>query len=184
MRIASLAKNLNLRFAVIMIIYGGAVFLVYRDEVLGPVLAPLAPWTAYVTLVLVHGLGIDAVRDGAVLAHPDGFAYEVAYTCTGFQPIATFIACVLAYPGKWHAKCLGIAVGVPLLWVVNLLRLVHLFYLGVYSPEGLTAAHEVVWQGLVAVTFIALWLSWIRWSEKRGSPVAASRGKKGASLES
>jgi exosortase H (IPTLxxWG-CTERM-specific) len=173
MRIALRPQGLNLRFAVIMTIYGGAVFLVYRDEVLGPILAPLAAWTAHITLVLVHGLGIDGVRDGAVLAHPDGFAYKVAYTCTGFFPITTFIACVLAYPGKWHAKRVGIAFGVPLLWVVNLLRLVHLFYLGVYIPDAFAPAHEVVWKGLVAVTFIALWLSWIRWSEKRVSPAAA-----------
>jgi exosortase/archaeosortase family protein len=153
-----------------MMIYGGAVFLVYRDEVLGPVLAPLAAWTAHITLILVHVLGIDAVRADTVLAHPDGFAYEVAYTCTGFLPISTFIACILAYPGTWHTKRVGIAFGVPLLWMVNLLRLVHLFYLGVYIPEAFAPAHEVVWQGLQGMVFIALWLSWIHWSEKQVSP--------------
>lgn len=178
MRIASLPQGLNLRFAVIMAIYGGAVFLLYRDEVLGPVLAPLAAWTAHITLVLVRELGIDAVRDGAVLVHPDGFAYEIAYTCTGFLPVTTFIACVLAYPAKWHAKRVGIAVGVPLLWMVNLVRLVHLFYLGVYIPEAFVVAHEVVWEWLLAVIFIALWLGWIRWSEKPLNPAAASNPRR------
>jgi len=38
----SVLKRLNLRFAVIMLSYGGVVFLVYRDEVLGSFLAPFA----------------------------------------------------------------------------------------------------------------------------------------------
>jgi exosortase H (IPTLxxWG-CTERM-specific) len=171
MRIVSLPQGFNLRFTVIMTLYGGAVFLDYRHEVLGPVLAPLSPWTAYVTQVLLHQLGIDAVRHGAVLAHPNGFAYQVGYICIGFTPIIMFIGCVLAYPGTWQVKRMGIALGIPLLWLLNLVRLVHLFYLGVYIPKAFTLAHEIVWQGLQAVTFIALWLSWIRWSDTRVHPI-------------
>jgi exosortase/archaeosortase family protein len=170
MRVAPPLQGLNLRFAVIMTVYGGAVFLVYRDEVLAPLLAPLAAWTAHITLVLVHGLGIDAVCNGAVLANPRGFACNLAYNCTGFLLITTFIACVLAYPGTWRAKFVGIIFGVPLLWVANLLRLVHLFYLGVYIPEAFAHAHEVLWQWILAGTFIALWLTWIWWSHKAREP--------------
>ena len=182
MRAMRVLQGFNLRFAVIIALYGGAVFLGYRDEVLGPVLAPFAPWTAYITLVLVHGLGIDAVQYGTVLAHPNGFAYVVIYSCTGFLPVIMFIGCVVAYPGTWRAKCVGIAFGVPLVWMINLLRLVHLFYLGVYNPQMFALAHEVVWQGILAMTFIALWLSWICWSEKRVTQLQHRRERKGQVL--
>lgn len=156
--------RLNLRFAVIMMIYGGAVFLTYRDEVLGPFLTPLAVTTARMTAAILHGIGIEALRDKAMLQHPDGFAYDIAYTCTGFLPAVTFIVCILACSGTPGGKLAGIAFGVPVLIAVNLLRLVHLFYLGVYFPAAFGFAHELLWEGLLAIAFIGLWLGWLQWT--------------------
>jgi len=175
--------RLNLRFAVIMMIYGGAVFLVYRDEVLGPLLAPLAVLTARMTAGALGLIGMDALRDQAVLAHPDGFAYEIAYTCTGFLPAVTFIACILASSGTTGRKWVGIAWGVPLLIAVNLLRLTHLFYLGVNFPGAFGFAHEVLWEGLLAVSFIGLWLGWLHWSSKEASVSLPGSTNLGGSAE-
>lgn len=163
----SILKQLNLRFVFIMLAYGGVVFLVYRDEVLGSFLAPLAEGTALITSELIRQFGVEVLRDGAVLTHPNGFAYEIAYTCTGLLPGVTFFVCVLAYPGTVRNKWSGIAIGVPVLLAVNYLRLVNLFYIGVHFPSVFRLAHEVIWEGLLAVTFIGLWLSWISWSNNR-----------------
>jgi len=165
----SVLKRLNLRFAVLMMIYGGVVFLVYRDEVLGSFLAPLAESTAFITCELMHHLGIDALRDGAVLTHSGGFAYEIAYTCTGVLPAVTFMACVFAYPGTLRNKWIGVAIGVPALLAVNYLRLINLFYIGVSFPGAFGLAHAVLWEGLLAISFIGLWMGWIGWSNNRQS---------------
>lgn len=149
-----------------MMIYGEAVFWVYRDEVLGPILTPVATATARLVLAALGLIGIDASREGAAIAHPNGFAYEIAYTCTGFLPVSTFIVCILAYPGTWCAKGIGVALGVPVLLAVNMLRLVDLFYIGVHFPHVFAWAHEVLWQALQVVEFIALWLGWIGWSTR------------------
>jgi len=150
-----------------MLSYGVVVFLVYRDEVLGSFLAPFAEWTASIICTLMHQIGMDALRDGAILIHPDGFAYEIAYTCTGVLPAVTFIACVFAYPGTLLNKWVGVTFGVPALLAVNYLRLINLFYIGVSFPQAFGLAHEVLWEGLLAISFIALWLGWIDWSNNR-----------------
>ncbi len=155
-------KQLNFRFAVIMTVYGAAVFLLYRDEVLGVALSPLAVLTARITAFLLHRIGLPAQREEALLSHPDGFSYEVAYTCTGFLPAVTFIVCLAASSGPVRAKLAGIAWGVPALIAVNLLRLVHLYYLGVHMPSAFALAHEVVWEVLLAITFVGLWTVWLR----------------------
>ncbi len=157
-----------------MLSYGGAVFLFYRNEVLGPILAPLAAGTARLVLALLDLLGIDAVREGAIITHPDGFAYEIAYICTGFLPVATFMVCVLAYPAAWRTKWVGMLIAVPILWAINLLRLVSLFYIGVHFPAAFAWVHEVAWEGLLAATFISLWLGWMNWSARRIRPSARS----------
>jgi exosortase/archaeosortase family protein len=165
----AILKQFNLRFVLIMLIYGGIVFVVYRDEVLASVLAPLAEGTAFITSKLLCLFSVEVLREGAVLTHPDGFAYEIAYTCTGLLPGVTFIVCVMAYPGSLKSKWPGIVIGVPVLLAVNYLRLVNLFYIGVHFPGAFGLAHEVIWEGLLAVAFIGLWLSWIGWSNNRQS---------------
>lgn len=153
-------KRLNLHFVKVMLVYGGAIFLVYRDEVLGPSLAPLAVLTARMTLQLLRAVDVEVLQEGAKLSHPAGFAYEIAYDCTGFLPIVTFLVCVLAYSGPVSRKCAGIALGVPILLAVNLFRLAHLFYVGVHFPDEFTFAHEVLWEGLLTLVFCGLWWGW------------------------
>lgn len=166
-------KQLNLRFPVIMMIYGVAVLVLYRDEVLGVALAPLAVLTARITAAILHTAGLAVQREEAILSHPDGFAYEIAYTCTGFLPAVTFIVCLLACSGSVKAKLAGIGFGMPALIAVNLLRLVHLYYLGVYVPGTFRVAHEVIWEALLAVTFIGLWVGWLNLAQRmpRSRPV-------------
>jgi exosortase/archaeosortase family protein len=164
-------KHLNRRFVFILLLYGAVVFFVYRDEVLASLLAPLAEATALITSKLISQFGIETLRQGSVLIHPDGFAYEIAYTCTGLLPVVTFIVCVLAYSGTLRNKWRGIVIGVPVLLIVNYLRLAHLFYIGVYFPSAFRLAHEVIWEGLLAVSFIGLWCSWISWSNNCQSEI-------------
>ena len=55
--------------------------------------------------------------------------------------------------------------GVPILILLNLARLVHLFYIGVYRPDLFKFFHERLWDNCLILCIIILWLSWLRWSE-------------------
>lgn len=160
-------KPFNLRFVFIILLYGGIVFLCYRDEVLGTVLAPLEETTAIITSTLLRWCAIMVTREGTVLSHPDGFSYKIAYICTGFLPSATFVICIFAFPGAKSDKFVGILCGVPSLLFVNYLRLANLFYIGVYFPESFKFAHELLWEAMQVIFFITLWLLWIHWATGR-----------------
>ncbi len=163
----SLTRHLNLRFAVVMAVFAGVVLLTYREDMLGPLLAPLTTLTAQITLALLHWLGMEAVRVATVISHPDGFAYEIYYRCTGFLPVAFLTASILASPGPLRRKCVGLAVGAPILIGINLARLVHLFYLGVHHPATFHFSHGVLWEGLFILATLGLWLRWTRWSDSQ-----------------
>src|SRR3970282_964214 len=110
-----LTRQLNLRFVAVMVGFAGVALLTYREDVLGAPLAPLAMWTARVTLALLHWLGMEATRMATVVSLPSGFAYEIYYRCTGFWPGAFLMTAILAYPGHWRRKLVGLVVGVPVL---------------------------------------------------------------------
>jgi exosortase/archaeosortase family protein len=155
-----------LRFAVVMALYTGVILWLDRDEVLGEGLAPLTLLTARATLVLLHGFGMEAVREGNVIVHPQGFAYQIYYSCTAFIPILSLIVSILAYPGPFRAKWPGIAAGVFILLVLNLVRLVHLFYVGIHHPARFEYVHHMLWENFLILMIIVLWFGWVRWSEK------------------
>ncbi len=56
---------------------------------------------------------------------------------------------------------LGIGVGLAFLTVLNLVRLVSLFYIGAVFPNYLPMAHYLVWQAAIIISAIVLWLFWV-----------------------
>ncbi|UCE61919.1 MAG: hypothetical protein JSU63_09325, partial [Phycisphaerales bacterium] len=66
--------------------------------------------------------------------------------CDAIEPVAAFTAAVLASPVSVSFKAWGILVGALALQVINLIRLVTLFFVGVYFPRALDIVHIDVWQ--------------------------------------
>jgi exosortase/archaeosortase family protein len=168
-------RRLNIRVVISLTIFVGVVLLGFRDEVLGPVLVPLRILTARTVLGLIHLTGMAAVRGASVIYHPGGFAYEISRGCMGLVPTALLIVSTLAYPGQLWRKMQALAVGIPLLLGLNLIRLLHLFYLGVYRAEFFHLAHQVLWQAAIVLAVFALWLAATYWIEPETRARSAGR---------
>lgn len=152
-----------------------AVIVLARAGVAGParLLAPLTGFLGSVVQWVVGWTGIAALRDGATLYVPGAFGYEISVGCTGLLPAAVLAVALLASPGSRAAKRRGLLLGVPAILALNVVRLAHLFYLGIHAPRMFPLAHSVLWEGaMVAFTF-ATWLAWSRWAAQ-GPPAPAS----------
>ena len=87
-------------------------------------------------------LGFSVKWDARTLSTPAGsFTVLVGNGCNGAWAHLIFLASVLAYPATWKEKLLGLAVGQPVLVVLNVVRVVSLFIIGVYAPTIFRAAH-------------------------------------------
>ena len=56
-----------------------------------------------------------------------------------------------------------------ILLLINLVRLVSLFFIGVYWPKALDVMHEDVWQAAFIVLAIVLWAIWVQWATRPGT---------------
>jgi exosortase/archaeosortase family protein len=152
-----------------------AVIVVARAGVAAPdgLLAPLTSLVAAVVQQLLAWGGIATLRHDALLYQPGGFAYEVVAGCTGILPAAVLTIAVLASPAHRSAKRRGLAVTIPVILAVNLLRLVHLFYLGVYAPRQFPLAHVYLWEAALVLVTLVLWQGWwyvsLRFAESRSA---------------
>lgn len=110
----------------------------------------------------LNTVGLPAELEETTLTHPAGFAARIEFTCTVLIPVLIIAAFLLALPIPASSAAAGIAAGILLLSVLNSLRLVGLYYVGVNFPGYFGPAHDWFGQGLIAtaiVVYLACWTS-------------------------
>jgi exosortase H (IPTLxxWG-CTERM-specific) len=126
---------------------------------LGFIDGPLCVGTARVTGFILRILGTGVRVTGTVVSAP-AFSMEVIAACTGAFAFIIFAAAVLAYPCRLTRKAIGIGLGVPAIFAVNMVRMVSLFYIGAFLPGIFETAHLFFWQSLMIVSAVLIWLFW------------------------
>ncbi len=110
-------------------------------------------------------LGYDTTVDGVSVSSPR-FSMKIVRGCDATDPAAAFVAAVLASPTSIWAKIPGIAIGTLALLTINLLRVVSLFFVGIYFPSAFKTIHHGIWQASFIVLAIACWAIWVQWATR------------------
>jgi exosortase/archaeosortase family protein len=139
----------------------------------GHVLQPAAVLAAWATAAGLRAMGLDVIRDGTVLYQSGGAAMQIRVGCLGFPMLALLIVAMSAYAAPLRRKCTGIAAGVALLCTLNLLRFVHLFWLGGHQPRAFAFTHDVLWRIILTAAFVGVWFAWRRRSDAASGPLVA-----------
>jgi len=124
--------------------------------------ALVTPYTAVIARVsggVLRVFGEEAAVSGCVVSSPR-FAVTIYNGCNGLITSLIFISGVLAFPARWSAKLIGVVGGLLSIQLINLVRIVSLFYIGVFLPEHFNDAHIFIWQSLVILAGISLWIVW------------------------
>ena len=150
-----------------------AIFLVIQAvlfgiEMLNPVQAAVVqPWTgllAKASAGIVHVIDPSVISYGRVLqSAKTGFGVSIEAGCNGVEAAIILIAGMIAFPSSWKHKLAGIAIGIAAVQVVNLLRIISLYYLGKWNMTVFEFAHLYLWQALIMLDVLVVWLLWIRW---------------------
>jgi exosortase H (IPTLxxWG-CTERM-specific) len=130
---------------------------VYRGFINGPFPVAVANSTGF----LLRVLGVDARTSGTSIISSI-FSVEVIPACTGMFAYVFFFAAVVAYPCRLRDKLIGTSLGFPAIFIINLVRMVSLFYIGAYLPQFFEAAHLLFWQSLMIASAVLIWLFWAR----------------------
>lgn len=92
-----------------------------------------------------------------------GYAVSIKSGCNGVEAAMILAAAILAYPAPWLQKLLGMVIGVLAIQVLNVVRIISLYYLGAWSQKALDIAHLYVWPGLIILDALVIFLLWIHW---------------------
>lgn len=98
--------------------------------------------------------------------HSSRFSMEIVRGCDAIEPAAVYIAAVIASPVGLWPRIPGILIGTAAIMLINLLRIVSLYFVGVYYPGAFNMIHEGVWQAAFVVLAIVFWAVWVQWATR------------------
>jgi exosortase H (IPTLxxWG-CTERM-specific) len=137
------------------------------------------PWTdavASASAALMRAFDATITTNGNVIASSTSpFAVSIEAGCNGVEATLVLVAAIVAFPAPWPHRVRGIVAGVVAVQVLNVLRVVSLFYLGRYDRDIFEWAHLYVWQALIMLDVLIVWVLWVRLvpAERGSSPPLA-----------
>jgi len=130
--------------------------------------------TPYVSRFIIHRLNAGTASRIINLCTPGertvarrdaitapGISLSIAKGCEGIETMILVIAALAAYFMPARRKLEGIAAGIALIYVVNLVRIISLYYIFRYRPAWFDFAHLYFWQVVIIFIGVAFFLFWI-----------------------
>jgi exosortase/archaeosortase family protein len=123
---------------------------------------------ARVAGAVLNVLGQGVTVQGTQVSSP-AFSIDIHRGCDATEPLALYVAALLAFPARGCRKPLGLLVGAALLLALNQARVVSLFFVGKLWPRAFDLMHGEIWQVLFILLALVLWAWWIVGSLRRAA---------------
>ncbi len=128
---------------------------------------PFTAGLAQICTWLVSTFDADVITQGKeIRSTSNGFAISIERGCNGIEAMIVLTAAVLAFPSTWKQKLVGLAIGFVAIQGLNVVRIISLFYLGQWSHTAFEWFHLYIWQALIILDALVVWLIWLRYLPK------------------
>ena len=158
-----------LKFGILMALFYALSATSYYDRMLYSYLEA----NAWLSNSILNGFGQHTHVSGVSIESPQ-FAIVLRRGCDAAEPTWLFSAAVLSFRAPLIRKLPGVLAGIVVLQVLNLLRIVTLYWIGLHLPDVFNSAHMEVWPTAFVVVAIVLFICWIEWSGKETTTHAVS----------
>jgi exosortase H (IPTLxxWG-CTERM-specific) len=116
---------------------------------------------ARIVNALLRMFAQDTHVSGLTVLSPQ-FAISIRRGCDGLEPAWIFCSAVIAFPASARSKLAVLPLGVGLILIVNVARILSLYFIGLKMPAFFPVAHLELWPATFMILVIAIWLCWVR----------------------
>lgn len=134
-----------------------------QDTVIIPFTEAIAQMSATLMQLFDHQVIFHGVE---LIDSQSGFSVSIQAGCNGVEAALILVAAILAYPTSWKAKVIGVFVGFLSVQALNILRIISLFYLGKWNTQAFEWAHLYIWQTLIMLDVLIVFLVWLKFSPR------------------
>lgn len=133
---------------------------------------PFTALLAKISSFIVQLFDSDVISHGIIIqSQSNGFAVAIAPGCDGIEAVIILVSAILAFPSPWKHKLIGIGIGFLAIQALNLVRIISLFYMGQWDKTWFDWFHLYLWQALIVLDALAVWLIWLRYLPRREQPL-------------
>lgn len=122
----------------------------------------VVPFTQLVvaaTAFLLRSFHQQIAVAGTIIYSPR-FALDVRTGCNGVEAMMVLAAAMLAFPATLRSRVAGMLAGVAAIQIINLVRVASLVWLGEHHRPLFDFIHVGVWQSLVILAAVSMFLFW------------------------
>jgi exosortase H (IPTLxxWG-CTERM-specific) len=154
-------QRFSLTFALVL----AALFTVeLLDPVQAAVIQPFTASLADVSAALIMPFDAAVNSYGRIIEHREtGFAVSIEAGCNGVEATIVLIAGIVAFPAPLLRKLAAISAGFLAIQVLNIARIISLFYLGQWNLELFTWTHLYLWPVLIMLDVLLVFIVYLRY---------------------
>jgi exosortase H (IPTLxxWG-CTERM-specific) len=104
------------------------------------------------------------VSDVTIRSSASSFAIAIRRGCDAVEPTWLLCGAILAFPGPWKRKFIGMLAGIVVLQLLNVVRIVSLYWIGSRFPSVFPSMHLEIWPALFILVAIVLFVGWKEWA--------------------
>lgn len=159
-----------LRFILVFMVLLVVLFIA---ELTGPVethvITPFTAVLAEVSSWIIHLFDGSTISYGKIIQNASGtFRVSIERGCNGVEAVIILISAIIAFPAPWKHRLVGLVLGFFAIQALNLVRIVSLFFLGLWSPVWFEFFHVYLWQALIVLDALIVFLVWLRYLPRTG----------------
>ena len=163
-----------------IIIFSVTLIVLFTMELLAPVqTAIIVPFTTFIAKVSAGVMGFfddSVISFGKVIqSKTSGFAVSIEPGCNGVEAVIVLAAAILGFPASWKQKAVVLVLGFFAIQVMNLARIITLFYLGQWNHAVFEWFHLYIWPVLIMIDVLLVFWLWIRYLGNQTPAVERSR---------
>ncbi|MEZ7996394.1 MAG: exosortase H [Halioglobus sp.] len=141
------------------------------------VITPFTSLLAHLSAVLILPFDNSVIAYGKILQFKDsGFAVSIEAGCNGVEATIVLIAAICAFPASWRARLIAIGLGFLAIQVLNIVRIISLFYLGNWNLEYFSWIHLYLWPALIMLDVLVVFIVYLRYLSKQTQPLETAVG--------
>ncbi len=147
-------------FAVLLGIIGAyyAVILFLNEELFKPYIN----FSAYLSGLLISIFNSSTQITGNVIA-TDKLNIVLSFGCEGSEALVIYLAGVIAFPSNFKYKAKGFIIGGLILYSLNIIRILILYFIGTWNFEMFDLFHNEILPVLFIILSLISWYIWLKY---------------------
>ena len=151
--------------------FAASLLILFTLELLKPVqqnlIQPFTAGLATLSTSIIEPFDENVISHGRVIRDSiSGFAVSIEAGCNGVEATIVLIAAVLAFPATWRNKLTAIVAGFLAIQLLNVARIISLFYLGQWNFSVFEWTHLYLWPVLIMLDVLMVFAIYLRWLTK------------------